>query len=224
MFRRLSTVEHVTEQLRGEILGGRFDELGVLPSESEIARMIGVSRRIVREAIRALVAQVLLVVAQGRRTRIRPPDPEATSRSLEVLLRRSDASVSHLIEVRLMLEPQMTALAAGRAATTHIQELQASIGALRIARTFDEVVSADDLFHYHLAEAAGNPVFCSLLKTLFLVLRGARRQDIAQGTVDFALLGHERILDAVRSRDAERAKREMLKHIMGADLPHRDEA
>jgi len=212
---RPPAVTHALGELRRWILSGAFGPAGVLPSENDLAQRLSVSRRIVREAIRGLEVQGLLQVAQGQRTRVRPPDPAASIQALEALLVRSGASVEHLMEVRLLLEPQFAALASERASDADLQKMENAVDDLDRARTFDQIVEADDAFHFRLAEAAGNPVFSPLLRTLFLLLEEARRADIARGNVEFALNGHRAILAAIRARDAQTARSAMVQHIVG---------
>ena len=75
---RTDLVKRVVDQLQEKILGGAFEQNGSLPAESTLAEYLGVSRPVVREAMRVLSAQGLIEVCQGKRARIKSADPQAS--------------------------------------------------------------------------------------------------------------------------------------------------
>src|SRR5262245_56895654 len=82
-------VEQVLEQLRGRILSQDYAAGAELPPEGTLAATLGVSRTVVREAMRILRAQGLVEVSQGRRPRVKPPDSQAAVDTFGMLLQRS---------------------------------------------------------------------------------------------------------------------------------------
>ena len=72
---RLDLVQEVTERLREQILAGAFDADRSLPPEGQLGQALGVSRTVIREAMRILAAQGLVEVSQGRTPRVKPADP-----------------------------------------------------------------------------------------------------------------------------------------------------
>ena len=91
-------VRGAVEQLRAFILAR--DGGSELPSEAELGERLGVSRTVLREALKHLQAQGLVALSQGKRARVGSADPQAAIESLNVLLRRSEGSLLHLVEVR----------------------------------------------------------------------------------------------------------------------------
>src|SRR5689334_3741938 len=89
----------VLDRLTDHIIEGDFDPNGLLPPEGELAKSFGVSRTVIREAMRSLRAQGLVEVSQGKAPRVKPPDSKATIASLELLLRRNKATHLNLVEV-----------------------------------------------------------------------------------------------------------------------------
>lgn len=210
---RPDMVGAVLHQLTEHIVAGNFGPDGVLPPEGELATSFGVSRTVIREAMRSLRAQGLVEVSQGRPPRTKPPDPKAAIASLEILLRRNQASLLHLMEVRHPLESEIAALAAERANEVHLRQLELTIHELAAARSLDQRIEADCKFHRCLAEATGNPVFVLLLETLTGFLHESRRKTLAYSGVEIALDNHRAIYQAVLSRDAAKARAAMQDHL-----------
>src|SRR6185295_17132942 len=159
-----SLVKQAEDRLRRRIL--RKDAPDVLPSQGALAADLGVSRTVLREAMKHLEAEGLLDISQGRRIRVRSAGPQAALRSLDAMLRRTPGSLAHLLEVRRPLEGDIAALAAERRSDAHLDTLETSVAALAALQTLDRRVDADLLFHRTLAEATGNPVFLLLLDTV----------------------------------------------------------
>lgn len=206
-----SLVRKAEEHLRRQILKRGANDL--LPSQGELAVALGVSRIVVREAMKHLEAEGLVEIAQGRRIRVKPAGPQASVRTLDAMLRRSDGSLAHLLEVRRPLEGEIAALAAERIRPEDLQILENTIIDLKALRTLDRRVEADLLFHRTLAEATRNPVFPLLLDTLAGLMRASRYASIGTHGVDAAVLGHEEILRALRARDPKAARDAMLLHL-----------
>jgi GntR family transcriptional repressor for pyruvate dehydrogenase complex len=204
-------VKRALDHLRRQILKrGAHD---ILPSQGEIAANLGVSRIVIREAMKHLEAEGLIEIAQGRRIRVKPVDSQASIRSLEAMLRRSDGSLADLLEVRRPLEGEIAALAANRIGVDHLRTLETTIPDLETAKSLDRRVEADLLFHRTLAEATGNPVFPLLLDTVAGLLRASRVASIGTHGVAAAVEGHREILEAMRSRNPKAAREAMLRHL-----------
>jgi GntR family transcriptional repressor for pyruvate dehydrogenase complex len=168
---RQNLVAGVVESLRQRILAGVFDAAEPLPSEAKLGQLLGVSRTVIREAMRILGGQGLVEVSQGRRPRIRPADSQAVVDSVSTFLQRQDHTPLDLIEVRRPLETAIAALAAERATPRHLEQLEQALAELQTVHGLSEQVAADMRFHDLLAEATGNPVFQLLLKTLASLMR-----------------------------------------------------
>lgn len=206
-----SLVKKAEERLRRQILRRGPNDL--LPSQGELAVELGVSRIVVREAMKHLEAEGLIEIAQGRRIRVKPAGPHAAMRTLDAMLRRSDGSLAHLLEVRRPLEGEIAALAASRISPEQLRTLEGTIVDLEALKTLDRRIEADLLFHRTLAEATGNPVFLLLLDTVAGLLRASRIASIGTHGVAAAVEGHREILKAVAGRDPAGAREAMLRHL-----------
>jgi DNA-binding FadR family transcriptional regulator len=210
-------VAQVIDHLRREIVSGSYATGMSLPSEGSMAETLAVSRTVIREAMRSLRSQGLIVMSQGARPRVAEVDLRPTVESLELLLKRSRTTLLQLTEVRWPLESTIARLAAERATETQVAALQAAIDDLERATTLADRVDADIRFHDLLAEASGNPVFSVLLKTLGGLLVASRRRTIQAVGPEPAIVGHREILAAIRKSDAKAAEAAMRRHLDWAE-------
>lgn len=223
--KRQDLVAAVAGRLRAQILDGQYEPDGILPPEGQLGEKLGVSRTVVREAMRILGAQGLVKVSQGKRPRVSPADPQTVVETLSTYLQRGDHSLLDLVEVRLPLEGEIAALAAHRATPEQIAALEATIEDLSAAKNLAARVEADNRFHELLAESTGNPVFSLLLTTVSGTLRRSRSETLARTGVGRALEGHRAVLDAVRRKDPEASRHAMREHLkmaeqdLGGDAP-----
>jgi GntR family transcriptional repressor for pyruvate dehydrogenase complex len=200
---RTDLVKRVVDQLRERILGGTFEQGGSLPAESTLGVHFGVSRPVVREAMRVLSAQGLIEVCQGKRARIKPADPQASVEALSVFFNRSKASPLDLVEVRRVLEVELAALAAQRATEEDLKALEKTSEALKAAKAFDKLedaVEADVAFHQRLAQATGNRALILVMQTLGSLLLESVQKTASRCPADV----HDAIIEAVRTLSLRR--------------------
>lgn len=206
-------VDEVVGRLRAHIVGGKLPPNSLLPSEGKLAESFRVSRTVVREAMRILQAQGLVVLSQGRRAAVKRADPEAAIASLDALLSRSDSSLEHLTEARLPIEIEIAGLAAERATPDQLAALEEANHDLEQACDLEQAVDADVRFHRLLAEATGNPIFVLILETIAQLLRESRRRTIKSGGKQLALDEHRKILATVSTGDRKAAREAMQFHM-----------
>ncbi len=221
---RVALVEQVVERVREGIFSGEFPPGSELPAEGTLAKTIGVSYTVIREAMRTLRSHGLVDISQGRRPRIKPAGPEAVRETLDAMLRRSHSSIRELTELRRPLECEIVALAAQRATPAEIDQMQQTIERQAAASTLDAQIEADIEFHNLLAGAAGNALFGLVLSTIWGLLWESRRQTISRVGIDHALAGHRAVLEAIRRHDPESAYRAMQQHLaqIAEDVPPTD--
>ncbi|HVW01323.1 MAG TPA: FadR/GntR family transcriptional regulator [Planctomycetaceae bacterium] len=214
---RATLVDQVCEQLRSKILLGEFRAGDELPPEGTLAEMLDVSRTVIREVMRILRAQGLVEVAQGRKPRVKPADPQAAVDSMTAMLRGGGNSVLQLMEVRRPLETAIAHHAALRATPEQIaamqQAIEDQIGSIRR----EDQVAADMRFHALLAEATENPIFRMFMGTIWELLKTSIQTTLSKTGVDRAAVGHRKVLDAIEQHDAAAAEREMRAHLISAE-------
>lgn len=216
--KRLALVDQVLEQLRARILSKEFAPGGELPPEGGLAQMLGVSRTVIREAMRMLRAEGLVEVAQGRKPRVKPATAQFAVDTMVSLVKRSDGTLLDLIEVRLPLERAIAGLAAERATVEQMEQMAAAIHAQATALKLSEQIDADLRFHSLLAASTGNAVFGMFLGTLAELLRESFSRTNFKTGAERAVSGHRRVLEAIRRRDVSGAQQEMMSHLELAKL------
>jgi len=208
--RRVDLVQEVATRLEEQILSGQLVPGQAIPPEGQLSVQLGVSRTVIREAMRILGARGLVAVSQGKSPRVKPADPAHVVNSIAAFLQRTNHSLLHLVEVRRHLETSIAAMAAQRATPEQIAALEEANERLATAKTLDSQVEADMRFHTLLAEATGNPVFGLLLQPLTHLLRMSLRETLGRTGAKLASDCHRSILAAVQKGDPEGARQAML--------------
>ncbi|GIG62513.1 GntR family transcriptional regulator [Longispora fulva] len=200
---------------RGELAAGDR-----LPNEEIFAEQLGLSRNSLREAMRALIAMGILVSKQGDGTYVSSLEPHVLLESLAFAADVSSSrGVSHMLQVRRMLEPQATALAAVRVSDADIAALQGCIDRTVEEMGVEDFITLDMEFHRRIIDLVGNPVLSMLLEILAgrtvrtRVLRGTRIAD-AQEVIRRE---HQAILDALILRDPQLAAAAAAMHVAGVE-------
>lgn len=214
---RVDLVKEVVNRVRDEILGGRISAGEPLPAEAEMVSRFGVSRTVIREAMRTLRAQGFVEISRGRIPRVRPADSTHAVESLGILLARNKQAPLSLLEVRRPLETEVAALAARRATPEHLARLSDNVQQLLEVRTLNERIDIDLKFHELLAIATGNPIFPVLFRVVADLLTDSLRKTHRRVGVERTIVGHKAILAAVKSGDPEVARRAMAEHIKWAE-------
>jgi GntR family transcriptional repressor for pyruvate dehydrogenase complex len=206
-------VDDAVESLRKKILSGDLAAGDELPSQGDLCAELGVSRSVIREAMKVLESGGLIEISQGRRPRILPASPAAVIETLQTLMERSELSLLALVEMRRPLEIEIAGHAAERLTSSQADQLCEAVEALREAPDFESEIAADMRFHKVLAEATGNPLFGIVLDVLAQLLHSSRRQTLQHSGREMALAYHQRICDAVCRRDPAAARELMAQHM-----------
>jgi GntR family transcriptional regulator, transcriptional repressor for pyruvate dehydrogenase complex len=212
--RRNKVYEEVARQLERMILT-KLQPGDKLPSERELAEMLGVSRSSIRDAIRSLELVGMVEPRQGAGTIVREISAEQLVNPLSNALVRQQALVSELLDFRKMLEPPLAARAATHASAEEVAEMEEILARQNEKLASGQVATAEDSeFHYAVAMASGNSVVLKVLDILMDLLRGTRERSLqVEGRPQKSLAGHRRILAAIKRRDVEAAKDAMRHHI-----------
>jgi DNA-binding FadR family transcriptional regulator len=202
-----------------DLVFGEFEPGAELPSESDLAAQLGVSRLTVREATKALQARGLVVIRQGRRPVVALPNAGPISDFFTAAVRRDPRRLMDLLDVRRALEVHIALLAATHAGRAAISAMEMALAAMRAAgddvHTFHE---ADIHFHESLAVGAGNQMLSFLIEGLAEPLRAGRMRSLGGhlargGTVDDVIEQHAAILERIKDRDAKGAAEAMGTHL-----------
>lgn len=210
--------EQIVRQIQGAIRDNALSEGDRLPTERELAETFGVSRSVVREAIKVLSAQGMVESRQGSGLYVRNRPIESVSRAIVLSVSPDLMSVDRLFEFRKMLEVDAARLAATRATPEQIAAIERSIEGYRPASdggpNWESFAPVDNAIHAQIAEAAGNPYLAVMVESVRELM-----QDIVPliadhpGSIDEAMRHHRRILDAIAARDPALAGSEMDAHV-----------
>jgi len=211
------TFEVIARQLREAIYRETFKPGDKLPTERELATMFNASRAAVRSAILNLEQSGLLLIRKGSGGGffVRELGFEPFRDSLNELIKLGKASVSDLAEVRGVLEPEVSRLAAIRAEPADIESMEASISNLQ--KTMVRHLPrrpADFNFHICVAAGAKNPVFILLMRALTDIIFQTIGSYVLEPEDDEAVIDqHNRILSTIKAKDAEEAHAAALEHV-----------
>jgi GntR family transcriptional repressor for pyruvate dehydrogenase complex len=207
--------EEVFSQIHELIKAGRFKAGDQLPSERELAETFKVSRTSVREALRALESQGLIVSRTGMGNFVADMPVESLVGPLARLLIDEKKALADIFEMRKLIEPQIAALAAERATKSDIGQLNKIL-----AKQVDAVgrgetgVEADAELHFCIGRATQNQALQKLVSGLMELLSRSREEslqtDERRGS---SIDAHRRIVAAIESGDKNKARSEMLRHI-----------
>lgn len=208
----------VVAHLEHLILDGAHQPGDSLPSESELAAELQVSRLTVREGVRSLAARGLVEVSHGRRPVVAAPNASQLRDFFSSTVRRDARGLLELLEVRLAIEVHAAELAARNASDAQIDSLEAALQAMAAAPDDDTFTAADLRFHHDITEASGNRMISLLVEGMVDPLKTARLQSLRgylQGAPDVTGLieEHRVILERIAAHDPAGAAQAMRKHL-----------
>ncbi|GKQ35288.1 FadR/GntR family transcriptional regulator [Streptomyces sp. A012304] len=218
----MSLTDKAIEQIRELIRTGALPPGSKLPPEPDLAAQLGLSRNLAREAVKALAVARVLEVRRGDGTYVTSLQPSLLLEGLggAVELLQGDAALQDLMEVRRLLEPIATALAATRISDVQLAEVKRHLDAMREARDDVERLNAHDAaFHRAVISATGNETLLTLLEG---VSGRTLRARIWRGLVDDQASGrtlaeHEAIFRALSQRDAALSQAAALLHVSNTE-------
>lgn len=219
---RVSFADQVYVQLQRLIQRGEYPTNSRLPPEQELSQRFGVSRPIIRQALRRLSLEGVVESRKGSGTVVRIGQSMLQSGFPPL---NSVADVQQFYEFRIDIESRAAALAAARHTSDQLGEIEAAIEASAQAIEAGNLRVAADLnfsFHRAIAKASGNRFHQTAVELLPNAI-GHVGYEFRIGTSDeehgrsrVILAEHMQIFDAIRAREAERASMLMKDHIVSA--------
>lgn len=213
--------QQVADDIEVAILNGTYPHDCKLPSEQDLAEEYGVSRNVIREALKRLNERGLVSIKTGSGTYVRQPTTKPVSDALHRLLVYSNNSVSvaHFYEIRRMIEPEVARLAALHATDEDLEAIRSAYDRMHRNRENREVWTQADLqFHLAIAGATKNPLIQSILNPLNEPLLKVIEAGLEEPSgVEAGLRAHREIISAIEDHDPERAHQAMLDHLMDSE-------
>ena len=210
--------EYVAEELRRAILLRAVAPGERLPTERELAALLGVSHITTRQALRELEQEGLLDMRRGRLggayVRGVPALGDGVSRLEE--LRRAATTVRHALEFRRMIEPEVAARAARDVDPDSLEAIGSARDAVARRVDGDDVafMAADTNFHLAIGHATANPHLTAALERIQTDIAPALEALPESGAWHArSVEDHRAIVDAIATGDADAARRTMAAHI-----------
>lgn len=217
---RPSRTHDAVDQLLDAIIDGTLTPGEQLPPEGQLAVEFGVSRLTMREAVRLLQAQGVIVQVPGSRHRIAPVSSwtgmDAVVRHARSAGQRRRSSLE-LLEVRMMIETGAAQLAAERRSEEDLAVLEDALERMaqhHEASDVDAFVAADLEFHDAVMRAADNRILIAAILPLTTMLEETRGETSAVAQIrEHAIVQHRNVVEAIRAGDATAARDAMAHHM-----------
>lgn len=231
--RARETAKALRKYVVGEFRAGRLKPGDRLPTERVLTEMFASGRPAVRRALESMEKDGWLAREVGRGTFLKSspdgglgsgiPLSNGNERGREHdcmdftgIARR--ASPLDVMELRLSLEPDVVELSVSRASGSEIDAMYKCLDEARVARTLEDFEHWDDALHRTIAGASRNPLYVAVFAMISAVRLEAQWGQLKRRTLTDELKKmhfdeHVRIVDAIRDRDAVRARQEMVHHL-----------
>ncbi|HWD67508.1 MAG TPA: FadR/GntR family transcriptional regulator [Caulobacteraceae bacterium] len=218
-----SITADIVQVLGAEIVTGVYGAQNPFPNEAGLCKRLGVSRSILREAVKMLTGKGLLNARPRQGTWV---EPESSwnfldSDVLRWLLERefSTGLLQEFTQVRLAIEPMAAFLAAKRRDPKALAEIDAAIDLMRSAEQGGgDPLAADIAFHVAVLQASGNRFLAQMKDLSKAALRTSIfLTNLRKGVHNANLADHQRVASAIHEGDAERASqamREMMREAL----------
>ncbi|SDS52367.1 transcriptional regulator, GntR family [Streptomyces sp. TLI_053] len=216
----MPVTDEAIEKIKAMIVSGELGPGSRLPKEADLAERLGLSRNSLREAVKALSLIRVLDVRQGDGTYVTSLEPNLLLESLGFVVDfHQDDTVLEFLEVRRILEPAASAMAARVMSDDDISGLRQVLDSLREDATLQQLIENDLEFHRRIAAGSGNSVLCSLIDGLSGPTARARiwRGLTEEGAVARTRQQHRAIVDAIAGRTPDLAHAWATIHVSGVE-------
>lgn len=225
--RKLS--DEVLERLLSRIRLGHFKVGDQLPPERELMREFGVGRPAVREAMQQLASMGMIAITHGERARVVEVTVHSMinqfDRTARFLLSESADNVDHLKEARLLLETNLTRIAAEKATDDDARNLNGIIDEMVASAGTPEFIDNDMAFHNAIATMSDNPIFAATSRAMLHWLKDYHVGIVSfKGAEDVSISEHRQILECIDKNDADGAAKAMHEHLTRASELYRARA
>ncbi|GAA4189339.1 FadR/GntR family transcriptional regulator [Streptosporangium oxazolinicum] len=216
----MAVTDAAIDKIKQMILSGELAPGSRLPKEADLADRLGLSRNSLREAVRALALINVLDVRQGDGTYVTSLEPRLLLDAMSFVVDfHQDDTVLQFFQVRRILEPAATAMAATYMSESEVAELRKILDELPPDPSVEQLVANDLEFHQRIAAGSGNAVLCSLIESLSgpttraRIWRGLTQENALEKTRE----QHTAICDAIAARQPEVARAWATVHIAGVE-------
>lgn len=214
--KRVRLTESVTDRLIAMLRHGDFRPGAKLPSERELRLQLAVGRSSIREALQALIGMGMIEAHPGRGYFVRATPEEGSALLRLAPSLAGSQSLLDMLEARLILEPEIAALAAKNATPLDFAALDRAL--LRIteaARRGRTVYRAAAMFHVEFAKAGHNAALVQMVRSLLSVMSyWGRVFERVPGRAQQELRLHRDLFVCLKRQDPEAMRLKMREHLL----------
>jgi DNA-binding FadR family transcriptional regulator len=209
-----SLAEQVSDQILQMIIDDNITSGEKLPNEFELARSLNVGRGTIREAVKLLVSRNVLEISRGKGTFV-TSNPGVSGDPFGLMFYKDQYKLTcDLVELRLILEPEIAALAAVRANKVEIDHMKKLCNEImELAIRNEEYTHLDTELHISIAKSTGNLIMPNIIPVINqgieLYNQFPRHSERIR-----ALEVHEEMIEAISKHDEDGARNTMLKHLL----------
>jgi GntR family transcriptional regulator, transcriptional repressor for pyruvate dehydrogenase complex len=223
VFRQEALYRRIAQHVRELIETKQLQPGERLPAERELARMLGVSRVPIREAMRTLSAQGLIEIRRGQGMFVASSSVDATVDQLTNALLKQRDLLAELFAVRRLLEPASAQWAAARRESDDLANLERLLEDMRQAGErnppdYDTIGERDTQLHVEIAAASDNRVLVRIMQAIQDLHREQLETSLRyRDRVHDTLKDHRRIVRAIAAGDPVEARTAMLDHLANGE-------
>lgn len=209
----------VAAHLTRRIVSGEITD-ATAPSELGISQEFGVSRVVARETLKILASLDIVDIAQGRRVAVRP---RAEWDYLSPLLiewlpeEHVDELLQELLQMRVLLEPELAAMAAASISDDTLARLRATLEQMAdLEHDPDAYLEVDHEFHMEICRAANNRILDRIMYSARWLGTASRRvtNQASPDSLHLATAAHAEVFAALEARDPDGARERMRSHLL----------
>lgn len=213
--------EQVASLIEARIIAGEVQVGDRLPTEKDLASIYQVSRTVIREAIKALKEKGWVETRVARGTFVVNNMTKSVQSSFDAAVRMKPADrFRNLIQVRLILEPEIAALAAESASLEDLARMRQAINQMEKAlaenNNIEDFIQGDFSFHMAMAESTGNDLIRLIIAPVVNLMRDFQRYHLlhVEGGNRRSQDNHRKIMESIQNRNPEAARNYMYAHIL----------
>jgi GntR family transcriptional repressor for pyruvate dehydrogenase complex len=206
---RETTIERVAQRFEDLVRSGQLKRGSKLPSEPQLAELLGVSRASLREALKGLVFLGLLRARAGDGTYLQPSLTSMASRHLQWMLLLEEIQYVELYEMRQILEPAVAQLAARRATAADLETMRTALAGMKSSTHEPEAFVRYEMeFHHSISRASHNSAIHSMMCMMYGALsEGKHRVLPLVADLSRHCHRHEEMLQLIARGEALLARR-----------------
>jgi len=206
--------DDVSTQIKEAIFQDEYKPGEKIPSEQELVTLFGVSRVIIREAIRNLEQAGLVEIKRGPKggAFVRTLNHNAVSLVVKDLFRLAKGTVKEIMEVRLEIEPIVAGLAAERATRDDLDMLENNLGTM-LQISGRKMAETNINFHRLLARCAHNPIYDMIINILLDFSIDLILDILPPGEILHDTTSHPEIYELIANKNSQQARIKMKAHL-----------